>query len=134
MHATISRFTPGAGRRRAFALSGVTALALAALPTLAAAAPGATSAASAASAVTAATAATPVPASLDHVLFRSGKTAPVSTTKCETTYAYACYSPVQYRTAYDLNSLYAKGITGAGRTIVIVDAFGSPTIQADLDT
>jgi subtilase family serine protease len=28
--------------------------------------------------------------------------------------------------------LYAKGITGAGKTIVIVDSFGSPTIQNDL--
>ena len=40
--------------------------------------------------------------------------------------------PVQYRVAYNLNSLYSKGITGAGRTIVIVDSFGSPTIANDI--
>ena len=39
---------------------------------------------------------------------------------------------MQYRVAYDLNPLYAKGITGAGRTIVIVDSYGSPTIANDL--
>ena len=35
--------------------------------------------------------------------------------------------------AYNLNPLYQEGITGKGRTIVIVDSFGSPTIQHDLD-
>jgi subtilase family serine protease len=30
--------------------------------------------------------------------------------------------------------LYAEGITGAGRTIVVVDSYGSPTIQSDLQT
>ena len=40
----------------------------------------------------------------------------------------------QIRTAYHLPALYAKGITGKGKTIVIVDSFGSPTIKADLAT
>ena len=39
---------------------------------------------------------------------------------------------MQYRVAYNLNPLYKGGITGAGRTIVIVDSFGSPTIANDL--
>ncbi len=44
---------------------------------------------------------------------------------------------MQYRVAYDLNPLYTgqalgRSITGAGRTIVIVDSFGSPTIVNDL--
>ena len=34
--------------------------------------------------------------------------------------------------AYNLAPLFGQGITGKGRTIVIVDAFGSPPIQADL--
>jgi subtilase family serine protease len=34
--------------------------------------------------------------------------------------------------AYDLNSLYAAGYDGSGQTVVIVDAFGSPTVYADL--
>ena len=39
-----------------------------------------------------------------------------------------CYGPQQIRAAYDLPS----NLKGAGRTIVIIDAFGSPTIVSDL--
>ena len=56
----------------------------------------------------------------------------MSTTDCQAQLGIACYSPVQYRVAYNLNPLYKGGITGAGRTIVIVDSFGSPTIANDL--
>ncbi|WP_246214150.1 S53 family peptidase [Kitasatospora viridis] len=59
--------------------------------------------------------------------------APVPTADCVAQLQRACYSPLQYRTAYDLDPLYRAGITGDGRTIVIVDSFGSPTIQHDLD-
>ena len=38
----------------------------------------------------------------------------------------------ELRNAYDLNPLYANGYTGSGQTVVIVDAFGSPTIYQDL--
>jgi subtilase family serine protease len=48
--------------------------------------------------------------------------------------AFACYDPYQMRTAYHLNSLIQAGYTGAGHTIVIVDAFQSPSLSADLDT
>jgi subtilase family serine protease len=48
--------------------------------------------------------------------------------------ASECYDPAQLRAAYDLAPLYAKGVKGQHETIVIVDAFGSPTIQADLHT
>lgn len=41
-----------------------------------------------------------------------------------------CYSPSDIRTAYG----YPRGLDGSGQTIVIVDAFGSPTIQSDLAT
>jgi len=57
---------------------------------------------------------------------------PPSTAECERAYHIACYQPGQLRTAYDLPPLYAKGITGKGETIVIVDSFGSPTIRQDL--
>jgi len=59
---------------------------------------------------------------------------PLPTSQCQALIGISCYSPLQYRVAYDLNPLYKKGITGAGKTIVIVDSFGSPTIQADLNT
>jgi len=41
------------------------------------------------------------------------------------------YSPSELQTAYNMNPLYSAGLNGAGQTIVIVDAFGSPTIQQD---
>ncbi len=44
-----------------------------------------------------------------------------------------CYTPAQIYAAYGVDKLHAKGITGEGQTIVIVDAYGSPTAQADLD-
>jgi subtilase family serine protease len=43
-----------------------------------------------------------------------------------------CFSPEQVQTFYDLNPLYAKGFTGKGETIIIIDSFGSPTIKHDL--
>ena len=58
--------------------------------------------------------------------------APQTIAQCQADLGINCYTPVQYRVAYDLNPLYAKGITGAGRTIVIVDSYGSPTIANDL--
>ena len=61
-----------------------------------------------------------------------GYTSPLSTSDCLSQIGIACYTPLQYRVAYDLNPLYGKGIVGKGRTIVIVDSYGSPTITSDL--
>jgi subtilase family serine protease len=72
-----------------------------------------------------------VPA-IGHPVLGKALTAPIPTTQCQAQLGISCYSPVQYRVAYDLNPLYHAGITGAGRTIVIVDSFGSPTIANDL--
>lgn len=58
--------------------------------------------------------------------------APLSTTDCQTDFGINCYTPVQYRVAYDLNPLYQRGVNGRGETIVIVDSYGSPTIRNDL--
>jgi len=41
------------------------------------------------------------------------------------------YSPDEVRTAYGLNAVYSAGFDGTGETIVITDAFGSPTIAQD---
>ncbi|MGV9348674.1 S53 family peptidase [Streptomyces spiralis] len=57
----------------------------------------------------------------------------LTTEQCQAKWRISCYTPTQYRQAYNLNPLYRAGITGKGRTIVIVDSFGSPTIQHDLD-
>jgi subtilase family serine protease len=64
---------------------------------------------------------------------------PLSTTKCLSVIKLACYTPEQYRVAYDLNPLYSgkatgKPVTGAGETIVFLERTGSPTISNDLRT
>jgi len=43
-----------------------------------------------------------------------------------------CYGPDQMRTAYGVDQL--NPYNGSGKTIVIVDAFGSPSIQSDLQS
>ncbi|MGA8667441.1 MAG: S53 family peptidase [Candidatus Dormiibacterota bacterium] len=74
-----------------------------------------------------------IPASAGHVLGGSFATPP-TTADCLAHYGFKCYQPFQLQKAYDLAPLFGQGITGQGRTIVIVDAFGSPTIQSDLAT
>ncbi len=63
-----------------------------------------------------------------------GQPSPPTTASCRRDYKVACFQPAQIQQAYDLPSLYARGVTGRGTTIVIVDSFGSPTIKSDLST
>ncbi len=95
---------------------------------------GPTASVTATSAASATTGATTVarPAVVGHVAARS-MVAPVPTSTCQTLLGIACYSPLQLRSAYDMAPAYRAGYTGAGRTIVIVDSFGSPTVQHDLN-
>jgi subtilase family serine protease len=58
--------------------------------------------------------------------------APPTTAECLAELQIACYRPAQLQTAYNMKALYAQGDEGQGRTIVIVDSFGSPTIERDL--
>jgi subtilase family serine protease len=51
--------------------------------------------------------------------------------RCQQRTVATCYGPDQIRAAYGFDKLPA-GISGAGQTIVIIDAFGSPTIRTDL--
>ncbi|MDH6130702.1 subtilase family serine protease [Kitasatospora sp. MAA4] len=74
----------------------------------------------------------PIPASAGHVL-HVNEASPLSTTECQAKYHSDCYGPTQYQAAYDTAPLYDQGIDGSGRTIVIVDSFGSPTVQHDLE-
>jgi subtilase family serine protease len=46
----------------------------------------------------------------------------------------SCYAPAQIQRAYGLPALYARGITGKGITIAVVDPYGSATIASDLST
>src|SRR5689334_14455903 len=43
------------------------------------------------------------------------------------------YQPSEMHAAYNLNPLYNAGLDGTGETIVIVDAYGSPTIATDAE-
>ena len=87
-----------------------------------------------ASAATTATHASKAQGSLVPGLLHAGHATsqPPTTADCETAFQVACYEPGQIQTAYNLQPLYQGGVTGRGRTIVIVDSFGSPTIRNDL--
>jgi subtilase family serine protease len=52
--------------------------------------------------------------------------------QCRKVYGVPCYSPQEMRTAYGMNGLIDSGNVGAGQTIVIIDSYGSSTIEADL--
>jgi len=79
-------------------------------------------------------AARPVPFAIGHVLSVGKMSQPPTTADCEADYGIACYQAFQFQRAYDLAPLFSKGINGRGETIVIVDAFGSPSIASDLQT
>jgi subtilase family serine protease len=59
-------------------------------------------------------------------------TFPPTTAYCLANFGLHCYQPFQLEKAYNLKPLRDAGIDGRGRTIVIVDSFGSPTIEHDL--
>ncbi|HUY50419.1 MAG TPA: S53 family peptidase [Streptosporangiaceae bacterium] len=123
------------GRAASRGKSRMTRVAVKALPAaavtsmLALAAPGA---AGAPAVVARAGAVRPLPALSGPILHGKQLPAPLSTTACQTDFGINCYTPLQYRTAYDLNPLYHRGIVGRRQTIVIVDSFGSPTISSDI--
>ena len=62
---------------------------------------------------------------------RSGSTPPTDA-QCRALVGVPCYSPQEIQKAYGLDSVLANGINGKGQTIVIVDSFGSPTVENDL--
>jgi subtilase family serine protease len=69
-----------------------------------------------------------------HILVGGHTAQPPTLSYCEANYGIECYGPPQIQQAYDMKPLYGAGLTGAGKTIVLVDSFGSPTIQSDLQT
>ena len=70
--------------------------------------------------------ATAVPALSGPILAGRQDPTPLSIAQCQVKYGINCYTPVQYRTAYNLNPLYGHGVTGRGRTIVIVQLLRIP--------
>src|SRR5437763_12385982 len=71
----------------------------------------ATTAVSVSAAPAAAHAAKPIPAVSGHVL-AADLPFPPDTAYCQTNLGISCYAPAQYQQAYDLNPLYASGVTG----------------------
>ena len=69
------------------------------------------------------------PAGFERVFV--GKATP-TTASCEQKSHIACYAPSQIQHAYDMEPLFTAGLDGTGRTIAIVDSYGSPTIKHDL--
>ena len=116
----------------AFAVAGLTGLATASAPGAAASAPRAVAGGLAAPAI-------PVTSiGIPGTYFPAGHPfaatdGPPTSAECLAILGIACYSPLQVEQAYDLPPLYARGLTGQGRTIVIVDPYGSPTIRHDLN-
>jgi subtilase family serine protease len=72
------------------------------------------------------------PASIRSEL--ASRTQPPTEADCVASFTVPCYDAPQIQTAYNEQPLFSHGITGKGETIVIVDSFGSPTIQSDLAT
>ena len=68
----------------------------------------------------------------DVVHVRGALQAPPSTAYCEQHYQIACYTAPPGRAGLQPAGAVAKGITGTGETIVIVDSYGSPTVRHDL--
>jgi subtilase family serine protease len=75
-----------------------------------------------------------VPFATGHILAAGKMAQPPTTAQCEADFGIACYQAFQLQKAYDLAPLFSRGIEGQGETIVIVDAFGSPSIASDLQT
>ena len=113
------------------ALAAATVAATATLSATGGAALATTTPSSASSAVTAS--APQVAVYPDAIILPHAPTAaPPTDSDCQAANNLDCYTPDDVRNAYDLPALYARGATGKGQTIMIVDAFGSPTIKADL--
>lgn len=51
---------------------------------------------------------------------------------CQKSVPAGCYGPDQMRAAYGVDKLAAKGLDGAAKTIVIIDAYSSPSLESDL--
>ena len=68
----------------------------------------------------------------DPATSASGPPACTSPAPIHTSASFHCYTPSQIYAAYGVDALHAEGLTGAGETIVIVDAYGSPTALSDL--
>lgn len=70
-----------------------------------------------------------------HPLYRyAGQSGDSATFRCQQpSYPIHCYTPLELLKAYGIQRVQDAGIKGQGQTIVIIDAFGDPTIADDLN-
>jgi len=61
-----------------------------------------------------------------------GSSRPPSAAQCRSRFGGTCYTPAELASAYGVKPLWDQGITGRGRTVVVVDSWGSPTLRADV--
>ena len=76
----------------------------------------------------------PIPAITGNLVGHLAGSQVPTTAECIAAFAIPCFSGRQLENHYGLPQLYADGLNGKGRTIVIVNSYGSPTIRADLKT
>ncbi len=80
---------------------------------------------------------TPHKIKVDPLIQGRAAASPTGTFGCQTrpmdgTLGPRCYQAFQMENAYDVTPLLNAGKDGTGRTIVIIDAFGNPTMAGDL--
>src|SRR5205814_3735270 len=63
--------------------------------------------------------------------FIAGGTTPPTEAQCDAV-ARTCFTPQAIQSAYNVGPLYAQGLNGRGRTIAVVDSYGSDTMAHDL--
>ena len=64
--------------------------------------------------------------------FLSSSTTPPTEAACFAV-GRRCFTPVAMQNSYNVVPLYAAGLTGRGKTIAVIDSFGSATIANDLN-
>lgn len=64
--------------------------------------------------------------------FLSSSTVPPSEAACNAV-GRRCFAPAGMQNSYNISPLYARGFTGKGKTIAVIDSFGSATIANDLN-
>src|SRR5436309_14761561 len=74
--------------------------------------------------------AVPLPSVTDFQFIKTGTTPPTEA-DCEAV-GRTCFTPQAIQSAYNIGPLYAQGLNGRGRTIAVVDSYGSDTIAHDL--
>ena len=68
----------------------------------------------------------------DNASQTAGPNACTSPAPVHTSASFHCYTPTDITKAYGVDALHTAGVDGSGQTIVIVDAYGSPTALHDL--